>query len=73
MTESTGTESTGIASVDEVVAGLVVLDELPVAEHVAVFERVHESLRAQMTTQMTAQATAPVSQSVAAVGETPRA
>jgi proline racemase len=43
------TESTGIESVDAVVSGLVALDELPVAEHVAVFERAHESLRTCLT------------------------
>lgn len=38
-------ESTGDATVDAVVASLRGLDELPVSEHVAVFERAHESLR----------------------------
>lgn len=38
-------ESTGDASVDAVVASLRGLDDLPVSEHVAVFERAHESLR----------------------------
>jgi hypothetical protein len=38
-------ESTGDAAVDAVVASLRGLDDLPVAEHVAVFERAHESLR----------------------------
>ena len=42
------TEPTGIESVDAVVEGLAVLDDLPVTEHVAVFERAHESLRSQM-------------------------
>jgi hypothetical protein len=42
------TEPTGIESVDAVVAGLGVLDDLPVSEHVAVVERAHESLRASM-------------------------
>jgi hypothetical protein len=46
--ESTGIESTGIGSIDAVVAGLGVLDDLPVGEHVAVFEQAHESLRASM-------------------------
>lgn len=36
---------TGLESVDAVVASLDVLDDLPVAEHVAVFARAHESLR----------------------------
>jgi hypothetical protein len=38
-------ESTGDPAVDAVVASLRGLDELPVSEHVAVFERAHESLR----------------------------
>jgi hypothetical protein len=56
-------ESTGIESVDAVVSGLGALDDLPVAEHVAVFERAHESLRACMA--------APGS--LSPVGETSRA
>jgi len=36
---------TGNADVDAVVGSLAALDGLPVAEHVAVFERAHESLR----------------------------
>lgn len=40
----TGPE-TGVETVDGVVASLDGLDGLPVAEHVAVFERAHESLR----------------------------
>ena len=39
------TGATGDEAVDAVVASLRGLDELPVAEHVAVFERAHESLR----------------------------
>jgi hypothetical protein len=42
------TESTGIETVDAVLSGLGDLDDLPVTEHVAVFERAHESLRAAM-------------------------
>jgi hypothetical protein len=42
------TESTGIEAVDAVVASLGTLDDLPVADHVAVFEHAHESLRQQM-------------------------
>jgi len=38
-------EATGDESVDAVVASLRGLDDLPVSEHVAVFERAHESLR----------------------------
>ncbi len=37
-------ESTGNEQVDAVVASLEPLDELAVSEHVAVFERAHESL-----------------------------
>ena len=36
---------TGNADVDAVVGSLAALDGLPVAEHVAVFEQAHESLR----------------------------
>ena len=36
---------TGNADVDAVVGSLSTLDGLPVAEHVAVFEQAHESLR----------------------------
>jgi hypothetical protein len=38
-------ETTGDETVDAVVLSLRGLDELPVSEHVAVFERAHESLR----------------------------
>jgi hypothetical protein len=42
-------ESTGIESVDAVVASLPGLDDLPVSEHVAVFETAHESLRSALS------------------------
>jgi hypothetical protein len=45
MSETTEPETTGDATVDAVVASLRGLDDLPVSEHVAVFERAHESLR----------------------------
>jgi hypothetical protein len=38
-------EGTGNADVDRVVGSLDGLDDLPVADHVAVFEQAHESLR----------------------------
>ncbi len=38
-------EPTGNAAVDAVVSSLRGLDELPVADHVAVFEHAHETLR----------------------------
>ena len=38
-------EGTGHADVDAVIGSLSRLDDLPVADHVAVFERAHESLR----------------------------
>lgn len=38
-------EETGEARVDEVIAGLEHLDELPLAEHVRVFEGTHARLR----------------------------
>ena len=40
---------TGNEGVDAVVASLDGLDDLPVSDHVAVFERAHESLRAALT------------------------
>lgn len=40
--------ATGNAAVDGVVASLDTLADLPVAEHVAVFERAHEQLRAAL-------------------------
>jgi len=44
--EDTGNAAgTGNADVDAVVGSLVALDRLPVADHVAVFEQAHESLR----------------------------
>jgi hypothetical protein len=46
-TEPDATEpgATGNPRVDAVVESVSTLDELPVAEHVAVFEQAHESLR----------------------------
>ena len=38
-------EGTGDQSVDAVVASMNGLDDLPVADHVAVFEQAHETLR----------------------------
>lgn len=40
---------TGHAGVDAVVASLDGLDEAPVADHVAVFEQAHESLRRSLS------------------------
>ena len=40
---------TGNPDVDAVVATLAGLDDLPVAEHVAVFEQAHDSLRRTLT------------------------
>ena len=42
------TVHTGDSRVDEVLASVDRLAELPVAEHAAVFERVHERLRAAL-------------------------
>ena len=42
-------ETTGHAPVDAVVESLAALDGLPVGEHVAVFERAHESLRSALS------------------------
>lgn len=38
-------EFTGQAAVDAVLESLAALDDLPVAEHVEVFDRAHEGLR----------------------------
>ena len=38
-------EATGDEAVDAVVASMNGLDDLPVADHVAVFEQAHETLR----------------------------
>lgn len=38
-------EPTGVEEVDDVLASLQALDDNPVAEHPAVFERAHERLR----------------------------
>ena len=43
--EPTEPHPTGVAEVDAVVESLSGLDERAVAEHVAVFEQAHESLR----------------------------
>jgi hypothetical protein len=40
--------ATGNAVVDEVLGSLEGLEDLPVAEHVAVFEAAHEALRATL-------------------------
>ncbi len=42
---STGDASTGDAAVDDALARLEDLDDLPVREHVAVFDAVHASLQ----------------------------
>jgi len=38
-------ESTGVASVDVVLADVAAVADAPVSEHVAVFERAHDQLR----------------------------
>jgi hypothetical protein len=38
-------EGTGNADVDRVIGSLDGLDDLPIADHVAVFEQAHETLR----------------------------
>jgi hypothetical protein len=38
-------QGTGSVDVDSVIASLDILDDTPVAAHVAVFEQAHESLR----------------------------
>jgi hypothetical protein len=47
-TETTGDE-TGNETVDTVLASLEQLDDLPAADHVAVFESAHDRLRAALS------------------------
>ena len=53
-TEASATESdlgaptTGVPAVDQVIADVDHLDEVPLDEHLEVFERAHESLRAAL-------------------------
>ena len=42
---TSGVESTGVASVDRVLAEVAAVSDAPVSEHVQVFERAHEQLR----------------------------
>jgi hypothetical protein len=48
VSEPTEPESTGLRPVDEVLKSLDRLDELPVEEHVAVYESAHDGLRAAL-------------------------
>ena len=43
--EQPDTESTGVESVDRVLAEVAAVADAPVGEHVQVFERAHEQLR----------------------------
>jgi hypothetical protein len=43
--------TTGVPHVDEVIADVDRLDEAPLEEHLEVFERAHESLRAALDAQ----------------------
>ena len=43
-----GTPATGVAGVDAALADLDRLDDTPLEEHLAAFERAHESLRAAL-------------------------
>jgi hypothetical protein len=54
VSEAAEPEPTGLPAVDDVLASLDRLDELPVAEHVAVFEWAHEGLRAALADHPTA-------------------
>ena len=40
--------TTGVSAVDQVIADVDHLDEVPLDEHLEVFERAHESLRAAL-------------------------
>jgi hypothetical protein len=43
-----GPTTTGVAAVDAVLSDVARLDELPVEEHLATFERAHDSLRSAL-------------------------
>ena len=43
-----GAAATGIPAVDSVLADVDLLDHLPMEEHLAAFERAHDSLRAAL-------------------------
>jgi len=45
MSEGATEHTTGLASVDAVVASVAALEDRPVEEHVAVLEEAHEQLR----------------------------
>ena len=44
-------ETTGVASVDQVLADVVAVADAPVSTHVAVFERAHDQLRRALDAQ----------------------
>ena len=46
-----GPTTTGVSAVDEVIADVDRLHEAPLEEHLEVFERAHESLRAALDAQ----------------------
>ncbi len=49
QSETSAPEPTGDSRVDDVVGSLDRLDDLPVGEHVAVFESAHDALRGALT------------------------
>jgi hypothetical protein len=44
-------ESTGLASVDQVLADVAAVADAPISDHVAVFERAHDQLRRALDAQ----------------------
>lgn len=44
-------ETTGVASVDQVLADVAAVVDIPVSEHVVVFERAHDRLRRALDAQ----------------------
>jgi hypothetical protein len=48
MTEQTPRPGTGVPGVDRVLAEMDRLDELPLDDHLATFERVHHALRSAL-------------------------
>jgi hypothetical protein len=49
--EPGGTSTTGVPAVDQVLADVDRLDDLPLDEHLGAFERAHDSLRSALDVQ----------------------
>ena len=59
QTDGAGTERTGVPAVDRVLAEVESVSTLPVAEHVAVFDRAHVELRRALDADPSPRAPAP--------------